>query len=189
MSREVHVRFCEGLGVRFPRATRLVILCRSRDDAQRALEVVQAWTAQAELTLHPDKTHIVDIAEGSFDFLGYTFMWKFRFPRKKSLQKFKDTIRQKTKRTNGVSLSVTISRLNLTLRGWFEYFKHCQPSIYPSLDAWVRMRLRSILRKRHRGRGRGRGLDHSRWTNAYFAEHGLFSLKHAYDLASQSSSR
>jgi RNA-directed DNA polymerase len=166
-----------------------VIMCRTREAAERALEVVQQWTAQAELTLHPDKTHIVDMAEGRFDFLGYTFKWKYRFPRKTSLQKLKDTIRQTTRRTNGHSLPTIISRLNQTLRGWFEYFKHCQPSTYPPLDGWIRMRLRSILRKRHKGKGRGRGWDHNRWPNAYCAEHGLFSLKHAYDLASQSSSR
>ncbi|MGO8879230.1 MAG: hypothetical protein ACLQMS_06920, partial [Desulfomonilaceae bacterium] len=41
---------------------------------------------------------------------------------------------------------------------------------------WIRMRLRSILRKRCGGRGRGRGADHQRWRNAFFAEQGLFSL-------------
>ncbi|MFQ5799978.1 MAG: group II intron reverse transcriptase/maturase [Bacteroidota bacterium] len=166
-----------------------VILCRTREDAERALKVVQQWTAQAELTLHPDKTHIVEMAEGRFDFLGYTFTREHRYPRKKSLQKFKDTLRQKTKRTSGHSLSTTISQLNPTLRGWFEYFQHCQPSTYPTLDKWIRMRLRSILRKRHKGKGRGRGWDHLRWPNTFFAEQGLFSLKHAHASASQSSMR
>ena len=166
-----------------------VILCRTREDAERALDVVQQWTAQAGLTLHPDKTHIVDMAEGRFDFLGYTFAREHRYPRQKSLQKFKDTIRQKTKRTSGHSLQTTISRLNPTLRGWFEYFQHCRPSTYPTVDKWIRMRLRSILRKRHKGKGRGRGWDHLRWPNNFFAEQGLFSLKHAHESACQSSLR
>lgn len=38
MSREIHVRFCEGLGVRFLRATRLVIGFHDERDAQRVLE-------------------------------------------------------------------------------------------------------------------------------------------------------
>ncbi len=166
-----------------------VILCRTREDAERALDLVQRWTAHAGLTLHPDKTHIVDMAEGRFDFLGYTFTREYRFPREKSLRKLKDTIRQTTKRTNGHSLQTIITRLNPTLRGWFEYFKHCRPSTYSTLDKWIRMRLRSILRKRHKGKGRGRGYDHLRWPNAYFAEQGLLSLKHAHASACQSSLR
>ena len=45
-----------------------------------------------------------------------------------------------------------------------------------SLMEKVRMRLRSILRKRRGLRGRGRGADHQRWPNAFFVEQGLFSL-------------
>jgi len=44
MSREAHVRFCEGVGVRLPHATRLVILCRSEQEAQQALLKVREWT-------------------------------------------------------------------------------------------------------------------------------------------------
>ena len=82
-----------------------------------------------------------------------------------------------------------IADINRTLRGWFEYFKHSHPTTFRDLDGWVRMRLRSILRKRHRGRGKGRGADHQRWPNAYFAEQGLFSLTIAHALARQSSLR
>jgi len=56
------------------------------------------------------------------------------------------------------------------------------------LDGWVRMRLRSVLRHRRGGRGRGRGIDHHRWPNAFFAEHGLFSLAVAHVQVRQSSS-
>ena len=45
MSREVHVRFCEGLGVRFPRATRLVVLCRSEFEAEVAMQMI-GWSKQ-----------------------------------------------------------------------------------------------------------------------------------------------
>ena len=99
-----------------------------------------------------------------------------RWPAKKSLKKLRGNVRQKTPRKSGKSLDETIHRVNLSLRGWFEYFKHADPTSFPELDSWVRMRLRSMLRKRHRLEGRGRGADHQRWPNAYFAEHGLFSL-------------
>ena len=164
-----------------------VILSRSRVEAEEALERVRQWTAQAGLTLHPEKTRIVDAAErGGFDFLGYHFERGMKWPREKSLKKLKDTIRAKTKRTNGNSLRVIISNVNRTLIGWLEYFKHSHKTTYPRLDAWIRMRLRSILRKRARKHGRGRGRDHQRWTNSFFAEQGLFSLVTAHVQAHQS---
>jgi RNA-directed DNA polymerase len=166
-----------------------VILCRSAEAAARALAVVQEWTASAGLTLHPSKTRVIDTQAESFDFLGYRFEGGTRRPRPKSLDKFKETVREKTSRTSGGSLRAIIARLNPTLRGWFEYFKHSHKWTFERLDGWIRMRLRSILRKRMKKDGRGRGTDHQRWTNAFFADHGLFSLKAAHDLASQSSSR
>ncbi len=167
-----------------------VILCRSREEAERALAEVEEWTAAAGLQLHPDKTRIVDATQpGGFDFLGYHFERGYRWPSKKSLKKHKDTIRSHTKRTHGISLREIIRRVNAVRRGWFEYFKHSHGTTFKPLDQWVRMRLRSILRHRQGRRGRGRGQDHHRWPNAFFAEHGLFSYVTAYAQARQSSSR
>jgi RNA-directed DNA polymerase len=166
-----------------------VIMCRSPEDAARALALVQEWTAEAGLTLHPTKTKIIDAKTGVFDFLGYRFLRSTRFPRPKSMQKIKDTIRAKTKRTSGESLTKIINDLRPTLRGWFEYFKHSQRSTFSSLDGWIRMRLRSLLRKRQGKRGCGRGRDHQRWPNAFFATRGLYSLTTAHAMARQSSLR
>jgi RNA-directed DNA polymerase len=166
-----------------------VVLCRSPEDAARALAVVQRWAAEAGLTLHPEKTKIVDATREAFDFLGYRFQRGHRFPRPKSLQKLKDAIRTKTKRTSGESLTKIINDLTPRLRGWFEYFKQSHRSTFSALDGWIRMRLRSILRKRLGKTGRGRGSDHQRWPNKFFAERGLYSLKAAHALACQSSSR
>ncbi len=167
-----------------------VIRCRSPEDAARALALVQEWTAEAGLKLHPEKTKIVDAKTGTFDFLGYRFKrGSIRFPRPKSMQKLKDSVRAKTERTSGESLTKIINDLTPMLRGWFEYFKHSQRTTFQSLDGWIRMRLRSILRKRRGRKGRGRGSDHNRWPNAFFAKHGLYSLKTAHALAHQSSLR
>ena len=166
-----------------------VIMCRSPEDAAGALALVQEWTAAAGLTLHPTKTKIIDAKTGVFDFLGYRFVRGTRFPRPKSMQKIKDTIRAKTKRTSGESLTKIINDLRPTLRGWFEYFKHSQRSTFSSLDGWIRMRLRSLLRKRQGKRGCGRGRDHQRWPNAFFATRGLYSLTTAHAMARQSSLR
>jgi RNA-directed DNA polymerase len=164
----------------------LVIQCRTLEEAAAALEMVRAWTAERGLTLHPTKTKIVHVDEEGFEFLGYRFIKHRRFPRQKSLAKFKDTIRSKTKRTSGQSLQAIIADVNRTLRGWFEYFKHSWRTTFPDLDGWTRMRLRSILRKRAGRRGRGHGLDHHRYPNAYFAELGLFSMTAAFARERQS---
>lgn len=167
-----------------------VILCRSQVEAEAALEEVRIWTAQAELMLHPDKTRIVNAAQsGGFDFLGYHFERGKKWPRTKSLAKIKATIRRKTRRTNGHSLRQIITDVNTLLAGWFAYFKHSHKTTFPPLDAWLRMRLRSVLRKRRGRKGRGRGLDHQRWPNAFFTEHGLISLSSVHAQARQSSTR
>jgi RNA-directed DNA polymerase len=166
-----------------------VILCRRCEDADRALELVQRWVEENELALHPTKTRIVDARTEHFDFLGYRLGGKLRLPRAKSLTKLKDTVREKTKRTNGQSMPFLCARLSSQLRGWFTYFRHCHWSIFHDLDGWIRTRLRAILRKRSKRRGRARGLDLRRWTNRFFEEQGLYSLQTAHVRFVQSSRR
>ena len=167
-----------------------VVLCGTAGEARQALEAVRSWTVQAGLALHPVKTRIVDATQaGGFDFLGYHFEQGLCWPRRKSEEKFRDTIRAQTPRTSGQSLPAIIVDLNRTVRGWFEYFQHSHYTTFPRLDRWMRMRLRSILRRRRGGKGRGRGSDHQRWPNAFFAEQGLFSLVTAHATAGQSSRR
>lgn len=163
-----------------------VVLCRSAEAAQQALERIRLWTAQAGLTLHPTKTRVVDSRTEGFAFLGYHFEGDKRHPREKSLKKLKDTVRAKTKRTNGTGLATIIADLNLTLVGWFGYFKHSHKYVFTKLDGWIRRRLRSVLRKRQGRRGSAKGEDNHRWPNRYFAGRGLFSLTTAHALACQS---
>jgi RNA-directed DNA polymerase len=124
----------------------------------------------------------VEVAsQAHFDFLGYRFLRTakgklIRLVRPKSKKKLRESLRNPTKRANGRSLDAII---NPKLRGWFAYFKQAHSSEHEELDRWVRMRLRSILRKRHKGKGRGRGFDHFKWPNRYFEKLGLFSLKRA----------
>jgi RNA-directed DNA polymerase len=167
----------------------LVILCRSKEEAQRALDLLDQWVRGRGLNLHPEKTRLVDrtIPGEGFDFLGYHFEGSTRWPRKKSLRKFQDAIRSKTRRGNGHSLRVIIEEVNPTLRGWFEYFKHSHKWTFTSMDQWVRRRLRSILRRRRYHKGISHGFDHQRWPNAFFRAHGLFSLVEAHGALLQSS--
>ena len=167
-----------------------VILCRSDSEARRALALVEEWTVREGLRLHPGKTSVVDATErGGFDFLGYHFERGYTWPRPKSLRKLKDTLRPETRRTNGHSLDRIITEVNRSLRGWYEYYQYSHWTTFRPIDGWVRMRLRSILRKRDNRRGRGRGSDHQRWPNAFFAERGLFCLEAAHRADQQSSRR
>jgi hypothetical protein len=91
MSREAPVRFREGLGVKFPRATRLVIGTTREEDARRIMEILPERMSQHGLTVHPEKTRLVrfqppptgnseteerDSSEPrTFDFLGFTHYW------------------------------------------------------------------------------------------------------------------
>lgn len=167
-----------GQGVEMIRyADDFVILCRSREAAEAALAAIREWTKAVGLTLHPDKTRIVNAEErGGFDFLGYHFERGHRWPREKSLAKFKEAIRVKTGRLRPGSLGDIIDDVNRTLRGWMNYFRHSHWNTFKPLDQWVRQRLRSILRKRHKLSGRARGRDHQRWPNDYFVACGLISL-------------
>jgi RNA-directed DNA polymerase len=164
-----------------------VILCPSREQAEKALAEVRQWMEKAGLTLHPTKTRIVNEEDrGGFDFLGYHFERGYRWPRKKSLEKFKEAIRNKTPRLRPGAMKDIIQDMNRTLAGWFGYFKHSHWTTFKPLDQWIRQRLRSIQRKRHKGKGRARGIDHQRWPNAYFVELGLISLASARAQAANS---
>jgi len=164
-----------------------VILCSTEEEAKKALTEIKAKAEERGLTLHPEKTRIVDASiNGGFDFLGYHFERNTRWPRSKSMKKLKDTIRQKTKRTSGESMKCIIDDLNRSLKGWFEYFRHSNRKTFQMTDKWIRMRLRSILRKRQGRHGKGRGADHWRWPNVYFSGLGLFTLTTAHEQARQS---
>ena len=165
-----------------------VVLCRSQEEAQKALAQISQWIEENGLKLHPTKTRLVDASQrGGFDFLGYHFERGKKWPRKKSLDKLKDAVRSKTRRNNGRSMKAVCEDLNLTLKGWFGYFKHSAPHVLESIDGYVRGRLRSILRRRSKRKGRAKGIDQYRWQNSFFSAVGLFSLKQAYAAARRSS--
>jgi RNA-directed DNA polymerase len=161
----------------------MVVLCRSREEAVTALAGLREWMAEAGLELHADKTRVVDLTEAGshFDFLGYRFQRSrqggiLRLVRPKSLHKLRESIRPRTRRTEGRSMKAMVEDINRTLRGWYAYFKHAEAVVMETTDGWVRGRLRSILRSRSGRRGRGRGKDHHRWPNRYFARLGLYCL-------------
>ena len=74
-----------------------VLLCRSEEEAKAALARIQTWIEANGLTLHPEKTRLVDATQpGGFDFLGYHFERGKRWPRRKAMDRLKDKVRQQT---------------------------------------------------------------------------------------------
>lgn len=164
-----------------------IIQCRTQAEAQAALEAVKQWVEGEGLQLHPTKTRIVEATQrGGFDFLGYHYERGYQWPRAKSQEKLKETIREKTPRTSGQSLEEIIGKVNLTLRGWHAYFRRSLPHVLGELDQMVRRRLRSILMKRHRKRGIDWRQANKLWPNAYFAGRGLYTMAPARAMRRQS---
>jgi RNA-directed DNA polymerase len=169
----------EAHGVAWVRyADDVVALCRSREDAERALERIGQVLHGLGLKLSPEKTRIVHLDEG-FDFLGWHYQRQQRWPRQKSVAKLQGRLRALTRRTRPGSLQAICAELTPIQRGWFNFFRagNVQPQFH-ALDGWLRRRLRSVLRKRTHRRGISPcGSDHQRWPNSYFADHGFFSLQ------------
>lgn len=173
-----------------------IIMCKTRELAEEALKMVKEWTDEAELILHPEKTKILDLMQDEIGFLGYRFLksrnyeenkliWKF--PKRKSIKKFKDSIRKHTKRNNGKSLKQIIEKINPIIRGWFEYYKHSYKTTFPDLDGWIRRRLRSILKRHEKRRGIATThKDNFRYPNKIFEDAGLLSLAETHRFLCQS---
>jgi RNA-directed DNA polymerase len=173
-----------------------VILCRTAAEADAVLARVRTWVEANSLTLQradrlwqhrsasrldPTKTHVGDCSQPGqgFEFLGYRFEAGQRRVRQKSLNALKDRVRARTIRSRGDSLGRVIADINPILRGWFGYFQHARPvlGVFRRIDQMIRRRLRAILRKQDHRPGMGRAkADHLRWTNAFFASQGLFTL-------------
>jgi hypothetical protein len=134
MSREVHVRFCESRGVRFPPATLLVVMVAgARGDAEALWDEVTAVLAPTGLHLAAAKTRTCHIDEG-FDFLGFRIQrhrkrgmakrYVYTYPAKKALVAVKAKVRALTRGTTNQTLAALCAQLNLVLRGWTTYFRH-----------------------------------------------------------------
>jgi group II intron reverse transcriptase/maturase len=157
--------------VRF--ADDFVVMTKSKRKAKRAYEVVkEIITGKLKLELHPDKTVITNFGEG-FVFLGFEFInWRYKRPRKKSLEKFKDKVRKVTKRNQPWKVDSIIKRLNAKIYGWANYFGHGNVKmLFRRLDKWIRMRLRSYMEKKKAVMNQNKRIP-----NSFFRKKGLVSL-------------
>jgi group II intron reverse transcriptase/maturase len=156
--------------VRF--ADDFVVMTKSKRKAKRAYEVVKEFIKdELKLELHSEKTVITNFGDG-FVFLGFEFInWRYKRPRKKSLEKFKDKVRKVTKRNQPWKVDLIIKRLNAKIYGWANYFGHGNVKmLFRCLDKWIRMRLRSYMEKKKAV------MQNTRIPNSFFRKKGLVSL-------------
>lgn len=160
-------------------ADELVVLCRTKEEAQAGLAFLRQWRAEAGLTLHPTKTRRLNAQTEGLDFLGWHFRGGKKWPRKQSQPKLREKWRPLTRRCTGRSLREIIGRVNPILRGWYGYYRESHSTGLRGPDGWLRRRLRALLRKREKRPGYGLSkADSRRWPNRWFAAQGLFSLEH-----------
>jgi len=141
----------EAAQFRFVRyADDFVVVCRNKAEAREALALVQqVLEGELQLTLSPEKTTITTLGKG-YSFLGYDLSTRGRRMRKKSMEKFKNKVRELTIRKRNLEAK-TIVKLNQVIRGTAIYFSAefstCR-WLFQKLDSWIRMRLRCMKKKR-----------------------------------------
>lgn len=126
-----------------------VILCKRRSDAERALENVQVFLEKMGLETNSEKTKIRHFSKG-FEFLGFTIKNKSIQMRIKAREKFKNKIREVSKRSHNLNKEVII-QLNRVIRGTVNYFgikSSTMKSSFKTLDQWIRKRIRCMKYKR-----------------------------------------
>lgn len=158
-----------------------VVLCRSKEEAEAAWKKAEETLREMRLELNAEKTRVIDARKDRFQFLGYEFWPGGRGPRPSSRNKLHDRIRNKTPRKSGVSMREAIRRLNPTLVSWYSYFRYSFWNVFTDVDAFVRRRLRSILRKFAKRRGTARREDNARYPNHLFLNLGLVTLSQRHE--------
>ena len=145
MSGDVQVRFCERLGVGFPRATHRNIYVVSERAGQRVMASISNFvTKRLKLKVNADKSAVGRPWERKF--LGFRIT-AGQPPKRaiapKAVMRFKVRVRELTRRARGVSFLTIVAELKPYLRGWGNYFGWCEiPGMLSDLDKWVRRRLR-----------------------------------------------
>ena len=117
-----------------------MVFAKSRHKAERVLEVIrEIIEGDLKLTLHAEKTVITNFGRG-FTFLGYEFIaWRYMRPRGKALKRFKDRVREVTRRQQPWPVETIIARLNPVIRGWGNCFgKGNVKKRFARLDEWIK---------------------------------------------------
>jgi RNA-directed DNA polymerase len=185
------------------------IYVRSRRAGERVMAGVTGWLERKlKLRVNREKSAVGRPWERTF--LGFSFT-NHRQPKRRlapgSVVRFKQRVRELTRRSTGRSLQSVVAGLSRYLRGWLSYFGFCQtPDVLADLQKWIHRRLRCLVWKQwKRGTTRFRelvrrgvsapearrtaGSAHALWRisrtlalnvalpSAYFAELGLPQLR------------
>lgn len=123
------------------------IYVKSRRAGERVLKSLRHFlTRQLRLTINEAKSAVDKPSQRKF--LGFSFTDK-EAKRKiapRSLTRFKEKIRDLTRRTCGRSFEQVLASVNAYLRGWGGYYGFAETlSVFKELDAWIRRRLRALL--------------------------------------------
>lgn len=186
-------RQCAHIGRLVRYADDFVVLCKTREAATEALRRLKIIFERLRLTLHPEKTRLVELGLGKdgFNFLGCYLRlvrshfkgrtYLFRWPSKKAIQRVRDRIRELTDRVrrSGIKdIREVIRDLNPVLRGWGNYFRTGNASLkFRQVDRYVERRLVSFLKKRGGDRKNKKPFRSQEWPHERFVEqHGLYRL-------------
>jgi RNA-directed DNA polymerase len=203
MSGDVHVRFREGGGVRFPSATRLVVQVSSHPAASHWAPKVERRLREElgklDLTVNEEKSRIVDFGAGEpFDFLGYTFRWEdsdrtpgkkmvLARPRMKKRTEFLRALKTTMRKCLHRPVAEVVQRIvNPRVRGWVNYFRWGNASRDLKFVSWqVETTVRKFASRQRPKRRGGRA-----WTTWSAKEiYGVWGLFHDYRVLSRSEPR
>jgi RNA-directed DNA polymerase len=184
-------RRCRHLGTLVRYCDDFVVLCQTRDDAEESLRRLGIIMERLSLTLHPEKTRIVELGLGKegFVFLGCYLRimlshfkrreYLFRWPSPRAMNRIRARIRELTDRRRWAGMKDirdVIRVLNPVLRGWGNYFRTGNASMkFQQVDQYVWLRLHRLLSTR--GGDRRAPFNPREWPLPRFVnEHGLHRL-------------
>jgi RNA-directed DNA polymerase len=170
MKRELHVRFCEGGGVQFPSATRLVILIDSHPRNDWLLKPVdrrlREELGKLRVPINEKKSRTIDLRKGeSFGFLGFEYRlvlgrngkWRAQFaPKMKKRTALFAKLREVFRRQVSQPVGTVIAMVNPILRGWVNHFRIGHSSrCFSVIRCWVEKKIRRHLMRARLGQGHG----------------------------------
>ena len=149
----------ESRGLNFVRyADDCVITVRSSAAANRVMNTITRWIEKRlGLKVNVSKTKVT--TPNKLKYLGFGFWkdkeeWKAR-PHQDSVKRFQRALKQLTKRSQSVNMTVRIQRLNWVIRGWINYFRiGSMKTVLTKIDGWLRTRMRIIIWKQWKVRAK-----------------------------------
>jgi RNA-directed DNA polymerase len=126
------------------------IYVRSQRAGERVMKSVSQFiTRKLKLKVNEQKSAVA--RPGKRKFLSFSFMGSEIVKRRiatKAITRFKQRVRELTRRTRGVGIETMVAQLSRYLTGWRGYFGFCQtPTVLRRLEEWLRRRLRSVVWK------------------------------------------